>query len=897
MLDKVYNPTQVDRKWTSIWSEREAFKADADSESRSFTIILPPPNITGSLTVGHALGTTVQDILCRWKRMKGYNVLWLPGTDHAGIATQKVVERDLEARGINRRELGREKFIDECWEWKRRYHDRIVQQLHRLGASLDWSRESFTLDPGVSRAVREVFVRLYEKGLIYKGKYMVNWCPSCLTAISDEEVNFKETNGKLYYIAYPFVDGGGEVVVGTTRPETMLGDVAVAVSPEDERAAELEGKELILPLTGRRIPVILDEAVDPSFGTGCLKVTPAHDPVDFEIGKRHGLEPVVVIDKEGMMNEEAGRFAGLDRYEARKKVLEALEEEGLLRRVEDYVHSVGHHDRCDTVIEPYISEQWFLHMKPLAGPAIDVVEKNQVRFFPERWRNIYLSWMENIRDWCISRQLWWGHRVPVWYCSDCGEGAASVDEPEKCPHCGSEKLVQDEDVLDTWFSSWLWTFSPMGWPEKTKDLEKFHPTDVLVTGGDIIFFWVARMIMASLEFMGEIPFSDVYITGIVRDSKGRKMSKSLGNSPDPIDIIDRYGADAFRYTIISLSPPGQDMIFDERKVEIGKHFANKVWNAARFVLLQGEKVTDYRDASSGDHEITQLYAAVFGRVPRGEAEFGWEDRWIISKLSSTMKEYDSLIESFRFDSAAREIHEFFWHEFCDWYLELIKPELSGDSPRATGSWMTSRLVLGASMAMLHPIMPFISEEIWSMLSGDDGGTLAEYKLPLSKFNLVDEELDKDVEFFKNVVSTIRNIRQSFRLPPSREVDAYINCEPGSGVKEKLDAFREKIDYLARVDNLEIGEGLSKPEGSAAAGLSFAEVYVPLKGVIDLDLERKRLEKELAKLDGDCGKIESRLGNEEFLKKAPPDVIESERSRLAEMKDRLTRLKKLLEDLN
>ena len=895
MLEKVYNPSEVDKKWSSVWAQRRSFTADADSDAPAFTIILPPPNITGSLTVGHALGTTIQDILCRWKRMKGFNVLWLPGTDHAGIATQKVVERALERKGLKRREIGRERFLEECWNWKEAYHNRIVEQLERLGASLDWTREVFTLDPGVSQAVREVFVRLYDKGLIYKGKYIVNWCPSCLTAISDEEVEFKETNGKLYYIAYPFADGSGELVVGTTRPETMLGDVAVALSPEDERAPELEGKELILPLTGRTIPVILDEAVDPSFGTGCLKVTPAHDATDFEIGNRHKLEPIVVIDKEGRMNEAAGRFAGLERYEARKSIVEALEEEGYLRKVEDYDHSVGHHDRCGTVIEPYISEQWFLHMEPLARPAIDVVEKGEVSFFPERWKNIYLSWMENIRDWCISRQLWWGHRIPVWYCNRCGEAIASVKEPEKCPGCGGG-LKQDDDVLDTWFSSWLWTFSPMGWPNKTRDLEKFHPTDVLVTGGDIIFFWVARMVMASLEFMHEIPFSRVYITGIVRDAQGRKMSKSLGNSPDPIDIIERYGADAFRYTIVMLSPPGQDMIFDEKKVEVGRHFANKIWNASRFILAQDYDLDALLSTSEDVDPISSLYASVFNGIPDGEESFGWEDRWIVSRLSRVIREFDENIEGFRFDVAAKLLYEFFWHEFCDWYLELIKPELNGGGDCGLGSLITARLVLGASLAMLHPVMPFITEEIWSMLAEGDR-ILAEFRLPIESFTLIDDSLEADVEIFKTIVSTIRNLRQNFRIPPSVEVDTIINCGEGTGLASRIEPFSDKIRYLARVSDLKIGEGLAKPAGSAAAGLSFAELYIPLKGVVDIEVERKRLQKELAKLETDCAKIEKRLKSEDFIRKAPSHVVESEKARYAEMSDRLYRLKTILEDIS
>jgi len=895
MLDKVYSPNKVDKKWSKIWKDRGVFTAHAKSERPSYTIILPPPNVTGTLTVGHALGTTVQDVLIRWKRMRGYNVLFLPGTDHAGIATQKVVELSLEERGLSREDLGRERFIEECWKWKEKYYRLIVEQLDRLGTSLDWTREIFTLDPGVSRAVREVFVRLYRKGLIYRGRYIVNWCPSCGTAISDEEVDFQDTHGKLYYIAYPYADGRGEIVVGTTRPETMLGDVAVAMSPADGRANELKGKILSLPLTEREIPIVLDEAVDPSFGTGFLKVTPAHDATDFEIGLRHGLEPVIVIDREGTMNKLAGKFAGLDRYEARGKVLQDLEEQRLLRKVEDYDHAVGRHDRCDTVIEPAVSRQWFLRMKTLAEPAIAVVKGGDITFFPERWMHIYLSWMENIRDWCISRQLWWGHRIPVWYCKGCHEEIASVEEPTVCPQCESAHLVQDEDVLDTWFSSWLWTFSPMGWPEKTDDLETFHPTDVLVTGGDIIFFWVARMIIASLEFMGEIPFSTVYITGIVRDTKGRKMSKSLGNSPDPIDIIDHYGADAFRFTLMRLSPPGQDLLFDERKVDLGKHFANKIWNATRFVLGQEGVRGDLFTGEWGQEPISLLFNSIFGKGPPNGAAFGWEDRWIVSRLHYRIEEFEQHMESFRFDEAAKTIYEFFWHDFCDWYLELSKPAFRESEARALGATVTVRAVLGASMVMLHPMIPFMTEEIWSMLSPDTQ-ILGEYRFDGIPSGLFDAYLEEDVELFKEIVSSIRNLRQTFNVPKSQDVEAIINCEPGKSLPDRLEPYREQMLMLSRVGKLEIAENVPKPEMSAATGLTSIEIYVPLRGVIDFDVERERLQKELAKFTIECEKIQRRLADKTFLKKAPVEVVEREQSRFEEMDDRRRRIKRILEDL-
>ena len=897
MLEKVFSPREIEKKWSSVWEERRLFEADAESPDPAYCIVLPPPNVTGMLTVGHALGTTVQDILCRWKRLSGFEVLWLPGTDHAGIATQNVVERALAEKGLSREELGRDRFIEECWRWKEKYHGRIVEQLSRLGASLDWNRETFTLDEGVSRAVREVFVRLYDKGLIYRGEYIVNWCPRCRTAISDEEVEFVEKDSSLFYIAYPFADREGEIVVGTTRPETMLGDVAVAMSPQHERASELEGARVRLPLTGREIPVILDSAVDPEFGTGFLKVTPAHDPVDFEIGRRHRLEPFQVIDSSARMNGNAGRFAGLGVDEARGKVLEELKEQGLLRKIEDYRHSVGHHDRCSTVIEPFVSKQWFLKMESLAAPALDVVKRGELEFFPERWKNIYLSWMEDIRDWCISRQLWWGHRIPVWYCRGCEETTVAREEPERCPSCGGE-VVQDEDVLDTWFSSWLWTFSPMGWPGKTADLEKFHPTDVLVTGGDIIFFWVARMIMASLEFMGETPFDDVYITGIVRDAGGRKMSKSLGNSPDMIDIIERSGADAFRFSLMMLSPPGQDLLFDGKKVDVGRHFANKVWNAARFVLSREEAEDElFRGDGlcSEPNAVTGLFERLFAAPPSCELEFGWEDRWIASRLAERFERYASALDGFRFDEASRTLYDFFWHEYCDWYLEFSKPALREGGERGAGAALTARTVLGASLVMMHPIMPFISEEIWAMLSPDPPA-LAGFRFRGLPAGIRDAGLDEDVGMLQEIVTNIRNLRQSFGIPHNREVEAVINCQRGSGLPDRLEKFAGMIRGLASVDSLTVAEGAAKPPGSAAAGLAHMEIYVPLEGVVDVDEERRRLGGDIEKLTLECGKIEKRLEDGKFLERAPGDVIERERERLAEMSDRRRRLVKILEDL-
>jgi len=894
MLDKVFNPNNIEQKWTETWKRDGSFTPDSGSSAEPYSIILPPPNVTGVLTIGHVLGTTVQDILVRWKRLRGYNVLWLAGTDHAGIATQKVVENKLLERGVDLESLTREKFLQECWNWKEKYHGRIIRQLNRLGASLDWSREKFTLDQAVSNAVREVFVQLYEKGLIYRGNYMVNWCPACQTAISDEEVEFRDKDGKLYYIAYPFTEGNGELVVATTRPETMLGDTAVAVGPDDPRAADLKGRKVQLPLTDRQIPIIFDDAVDPEFGTGSLKITPAHDPTDFEIGRRHGLDEVVVIDRKGFMNDEAGEFSGMERYQARERVLEALREMELLRRVEDYRHAVGHHDRCGTVIEPAVSRQWFMKMDQLAGPAIEVVRNGEVSFIPERWKNIYLSWMENIRDWCISRQLWWGHRIPVWYCDECGEVIVSRSEPSSCRECGGDP-VQDEDVLDTWFSSWLWTFSPLGWPEETEDLKTFHPTDVLVTGGDIIFFWVARMIMASLEFMDEIPFSTVYITGIVRDDKGRKMSKSLGNSPDPIDIIDRYGADALRFSLMKLSPPGQDILFDETKVDIGKHFANKIWNASRLVLSQaGLEDTGI----SGEIEIegvSSIYASLFGRRTAQDPEFGWEDHWIVSRFSGMMSQVEHYIDNFRFDEAVSAAYDFFWHEFCDWYLEFSKTAFSEQGNRSTGAAVTARAVLGLSMILINPVMPFITEEIWSMLTAGEG-TLADYTFDLPMEGFRDYGLEEDVAMVIESVTGIRNLKQTFNLEKSEGIRAIFNFKGDSGLYKRLESYSAQIREQAGIDEVEITRGAEKPARCVTSGHLDFEIYLPMEEIADVEGEIRRIKSKRDKLTSELKKIEARLDNKQFLEKAPDEVVARERERVKEMELLRERMESTLRDL-
>ncbi|MCX5687443.1 MAG: valine--tRNA ligase, partial [Candidatus Omnitrophica bacterium] len=696
-----YNPKDYEESIYSKWENNGLFHAKPDPSKKPFTIAIPPPNITGILHMGHALNNTLQDILIRWKRMQGFASLWVPGTDHAGIATQNVVERSLREKGITRQELGRDKFVEEVWKWREQYGSTIIKQLKRLGASCDWERTRFTMDKGLSEAVLEAFVQLYNKDLIYRGNYIINWCPRCQTALSDEEAPHKDVEGKLYYILYPFKEGiehGAKsiegVVVATTRPETMLGDMAVAVNPKDRRYKKLVGKKLVLPIMDREIEIIADDFVDKKFGTGAVKVTPAHDPNDFEMAKRHGLEPVRIMRPDGKMNENSGRFNGIDRFEARKLIVAELEEKGLLIKIEKHNHAVGHCYRCNTVIEPYLSLQWFVKMKPLAEPAIEAVKNGKIKFYPKRWTKVYLNWMENIRDWCISRQIWWGHRLPVYYCQKCNAVIVAKVAPEKCTKCGSLDLKQDDDVLDTWFSSWLWPFSTLGWPEKTKDLEYFYPTSSLVTAPEILFFWVARMIVSGKEFIKEIPFSDVYIHGTVRDATGKKMSKSLGNIIDPIEIIDGFGADALRFSIISITAAGQDVFLSKEKFEIGRNFANKIWNASRFVLMNVE----YRAED----------------IRRAGQELSMADKWIFSRLNRTIEAVTKALDNYKFNEAESLAYDFFWHDFCDWYVEMVKPEITeqvkGNKSQVTGKILI--YVLENSLKLLHPFMPFVTEAVW-----------------------------------------------------------------------------------------------------------------------------------------------------------------------------------------
>jgi valyl-tRNA synthetase len=885
-LERLFDFKNAQQRWNAEWELSGAYTPETPSAKKPYVIILPPPNVTGILHVGHVLGDSVQDLLVRWRRMQGYNALYVPGVDHAGIATQKVVEATLDAGGIKRKDLTREEFLGHAWAWKEKHHKHIVSQLKKLGCSLDWTREAFTLDEKRSRAVREVFVRLYDKGLIYRGDYIVNWCPSCGTAISDEEVNYREKDSRLYWLRYPLQEGG-HIVVATTRPETMLGDTAVAVSPLDEEKKPLVGKRAVLPLVGRELPIIADAVVDPEFGSGFVKVTPAHDPNDFEMGRRHGLPLVVVIDREAKMTEAAGAaFAGLDRAECRKRVLAELEKEGLIEKIEPYRHSVGEHDRCGTVIEPLVSREWFVRMQPLAQPAIDVVEKGEIDFYPPRWRNVYLSWMHNIRDWCISRQLWWGHRIPVWYCPD-GHMTVSRTDPASCATCGSGELVQDENVLDTWFSSWLWTFSPLGWPEDTEDLRTFHPTTVLVTGSEIIFFWVARMIMASLEFMGEVPFRHVFLTGIVRDAMGRKMSKSLGNSPDPLDIIDKYGTDAFRFTLVMLSPPGRDVFFAEEKLEMGRNFVNKLWQASRLVLGAYEKdgAGLFTERIRSTHPFAEAWAGNYRGALDFEPDLAWEDRWILSALDRCVRGVDADLEGWRLNDAASRVYDFFWSEYCDWYLELAKIRLYGDGDKRT-VLAVLLYTLGESVRMLHPFLPYVTEELWSALPMSEGLVIrASY--PVSRQGFADEEADRLMELFKGLVTSARNIRAQYRVNPGARIELRVRT-PGDD-SSVVSALSDGLRALTRAERVVYGPDAVKEKGSASTPVGAYEVVIPLAGVADLEAEIARLKKEKRAIEAELAGVDRKLSNREFLAKAKEEVVQKAREKGDTLRSELAKI--------
>lgn len=878
-LPKVYDPAGTEQKWYEYWEKQGYFHQEVDPTRKPFCIVIPPPNVTGQLHMGHAWDNTLQDILIRWHRMLGDNTLWVPGTDHAGIATQAKVEEALAAEGLTKYDLGREAFVERVWAWKEEYGGRIVNQLKRLGSSCDWQRLRFTMDEGCSRAVREVFVSLYEKGLIYRDNRIINYCPHCNTTLSDIEVEHQERQGNLWHIRYPLADGSGEITVATTRPETMLGDTAVAVHPEDERYQHLIGRTVILPLMNREIPIIADEYVDREFGSGAVKVTPAHDPNDYEMGLRHNLPNITVIGKDGKMTEEAGVYAGLERYEARKRVVADLEAAGYLVAVADHSHAVGECYRCGTVVEPLISKQWFVKMAPLAEPAIEVVKTGKIRFIPERFAKIYLNWVENIRDWCISRQLWWGHRIPVWYCQDCGEVIVSREDPTSCP-CGSTNLEQDPDVLDTWFSSALWAFSTLGWPEKTPELAHFYPTSVLVTGFDIIFFWVARMIFMGLEFAEDIPFHEVFIHGLMRDAQGRKMSKSLGNGIDPLEVIEEYGADALRFSIVTGVAPGYDMRFRIEQVEASRNFANKIWNAARFTLMN---LADYADGLLSAEELVALPLEL-------------PDQWILDRYAWVAAEVNRQLGRYDLGEAARVLYDFIWGDFCDWYIELVKGRLydksTPESKKVAQAVLT--YVLEGTMRLLHPFMPFITEEIWQNLKVG-GETIMTAAYPQRESVLSFPEATQTMTAFIEVVRAIRNARVEAEVPLGKRIEAILLVD--DRLLADFAALEAEFSALAGLAQLTILPAQSaKPEKALSALAAGVEIYLPLAGMLDVEKELERLNKERERLLQEVARAEQKLANEAFISKAPAAVVENERAKLAAYKADLAKVEERISEV-
>jgi valyl-tRNA synthetase len=884
-IPKAYEADEVEQKWYRFWMEHGYFTPKIDHGRKPFVIIMPPPNVTGELHLGHALTATLEDIMIRWHRMKGEPALWLPGVDHAGIATQVVVEQKLAEEGLDRHKLGREKFIERVWEWVKKSRQSITFQHQRLGASCDWTRERFTLDEGPSRAVRTAFVRLYNKGLIYQGERIINWCPRCQTALSDLEVQHKDVTGNLYYLRYPMAEGDGYVTVATTRPETYLGDTAVAVNPDDKRFKALVGKEVVLPVIGRVIPVIADSAVDPTFGTGAVKITPGHDPVDFEISERQHLPIVKILNPDATMNEQAGPYAGLDRFVCRQKVLADFEKAGLLEKIEQHHHSVGHCGRCQTMVEPEVSKQWFVKVAPLAKGAIKVVTDGRITIVPERFTKVYLNWMENIRDWCISRQLWWGHRIPVWYCQKCNELTVAVDKPSTCSHCDSKDIVQDPDVLDTWFSSALWPHSTLGWPEDTEDLRYFYPTSVMETGYDILFFWVARMIMMGLEDTGNIPFHTVYLHGLIRDEKGEKMSKMRGNVLNPTDAIEEYGTDALRFAVTTGTSPGNDINLGPHRLEAGRNFANKMWNAARFVFQSLEA----NPIKSG--MLTKLTTKHSSTV---------DDRWILSRLNHLVLSVDELMSNFQFGEAERQIHDFFWGEFCDWYIEMAKIRLSRSdfSPLPVLAF-----VLETTLRLLHPFMPFITEELWQSLKqhlpegslDSDSIIIASY--PVADEKSIDSEAEQVMDSVIEIIRSIRNARAENKVAASKWIEAHVYAEE---LQAAISSQSEAIEALAKARPLDIlgrDQRRAKDEKALVLVLKEAEVVLPWAGMVDLAVERQRLEAEISIVDKEIDRLERRLKDEAFVAKAPAEVVDKERGKLQGYKDKLLRLKQELAQLN
>jgi valyl-tRNA synthetase len=886
-MEKQYNPSIVEDKWYEFWMENKIFHANETSQKPPYSIVIPPPNVTGILHMGHALNCTIQDILIRYNHMRGMETLWMPGTDHAGIATQNVVEKKIaKEQHKSRHDIGRDAFIEEVWKWKHQSRSTITNQLKKLGSSCDWDRERFTMDDGLSKAVRKVFVQLYNEGLVYRGKYIINWCPRCQTALSDEEAEHKDVQGKLYHFKYPMKNGTGFIVVATTRPETMLGDTAVAVNPADERYTGIHGSMLMLPLANREIPIIADDFVDRKFGTGAVKVTPAHDPNDFMMGKRHSMEPIEVIDGTGhMCGPIPAKYAGLDRFECRKAVVEDMEVLGFLEKIEDHLHAVGHCYRCHTIVEPAYSNQWFVKMKPLAEKALKAAVDDKVKFYPQRWKKTYIDWMENIRDWCISRQIWWGHRIPVWYCRSCGQIMVEPNDPDKCNKCGSENVYQDEDVLDTWFSSWLWPFSTMGWPDNTKLMEKFYPTDTLVTAPEILFFWVARMIMAGLHFTDSLPFSSVILHGTVRDKTGRKMSKSLGNAIDPVEVISQSGADALRFSLINITAQGADVYLSRDTFDIGRNFANKLWNASRFLL----------ENISGKPRFESVPSA---------AMLSFEDKWILSRLNRTIKDVSAAISAFRTNEAAHLIYDFAWHDFCDWYIEIKKSDLyqTDDENKKNTALNLCSHILGSLLKILHPIMPFITEEIWSHLSLAidypellDAKNIVNASFPVSNEAYIDDSTEKDFSLLKDVVVALRTIRSENNIPPDKKGNAVV-IPKGEHEEQVLSAHCNVINMFARLLHTEVSCTAAKPAFAGQSVVMGNQIFLVLEGLIDKNVERERLSKEIARVKKIADSTRARLESPGFAGKAPADIVSKEKEKYTGILQNLEKLEKSLEAL-
>ena len=876
-MNKTYNPSEIEDRLYKKWLDKKYFHAEVDRSKKPFTIVMPPPNITGQLHMGHALDNTLQDILIRFKRMQGYNALWQPGTDHASIATEVKVTNKLREEGIDKEELGREGFLKRTWEWREEYGGRIVSQLKKLGSSADWDRERFTMDEGCSKAVQEVFIRLYEKGYIYQGSRIINWCPVCQTSISDAEVEYEDQAGHFWHINYPIVGTDKCIEIATTRPETMLGDTAIAVHPDDERYKDLVGKMVLLPIVNKEIPIVADSYVDKEFGTGAVKITPAHDPNDFEVGKRHNLEEINILNDDGTINENGGKFEGMDRYEARKAIVKELEEGGYLVRIENHEHNVGTHDRCHTTVEPMVKKQWFVKMNEMAKPAIEAVKNGDLRFVPGHFDRTYLHWLENIRDWCISRQLWWGHRIPAYYCDDCGEIVVAKETPSVCPKCGCTHFTQDEDTLDTWFSSALWPFSTLGWPDKTEDLDYFYPTNVLVTGYDIIFFWVIRMVFSGYEQTGKCPFSDVLIHGLVRDEQGRKMSKSLGNGIDPLEIIDQYGADALRLTLVTGNAPGNDMRYSEKKIIASRNFANKVWNASRFMLMNIEK------ADLSNVSLDDLTPA---------------DKWILSKANSLVKEVTDNMENYDFGVAVSKLNDFIWEEFCDWYIEMVKPRLYNEEDTTKAAALfTLKKVLTISLKLLHPYMPFITEEIFCSLQDEEESIMvSDWPVFEEAFDFKAEE--NEVEIIKNAVRNIRNLRADMNVPPSKKASVYVVSEKEEVRKvfEDSRVFFATLGYASEVHVQADKAGIA--DDAVSTVIPDAVIYMPFAELVDVEKEIARLEKEAKRLEGEIKRAQGMLSNEKFISKAPAAKVEAEKEKFekfssmaGQVAERLSQLKK------